>query len=563
MADSTICGVVAEQKTDNTITFNSVLSNTERFVIVAYTVVYAFVGGFFLYLLFSSFTPRMVNTYVLVFSVVGFFALAIIEVLRLFQGFTIPYFALRAKDPVYLKPAKGYRVALLTTIVPSKEPIEIVERTLVAMKKIKYDGTVDVWILDEGNDDRVKEMAVRIGVKHFSRKGIEKFNQASGEFKARTKAGNHNSWRAENEQYYDIVAQMDPDHVPFKNFLERILGYFTDPTVGFVVAPQVYGNQKDSFIARASAEQAYIFHGIIQRAGNASYTPLLIGTNHAYRTTAWKEIGGYQDSIIEDHLTSIKLHSSNVGTTTHKWKGVYTPDIVSIGEGPTTWTDYFNQQKRWAYGVWEIMLTHNPKYFFGLKASQKMHYAALQSFYPSISLSWMLSLFVSLITLVYGITFLDVDLRTFMAVWFASILLQVGFSVWVMRFNLTPYERNSTGLSATLLTLLVAPVYTAAAIAAITKRKLNYAVTAKGDLRTLDTWNTFSSHFVYLACYTTLAVIAVTSARTEYVSFYWAVFTLVVLLPLPLMFVYTKVEVKVPRFNYLMHVAESVKSLVL
>ena len=83
--------------------------------------------------------------------------------------------------------------------------------------------------------------------------------------------------------------------------------------------------------------------------------PLLIGTNHIYRPTAFAQIGGYQDSIIEDHLTAMAVYAAINPETGDRWRGVYTPDIIAIGEGPTSFTDYFNQQKRWAYGIWEIM----------------------------------------------------------------------------------------------------------------------------------------------------------------------------------------------------------------
>jgi cellulose synthase (UDP-forming) len=524
------------------LTLRTVTTGYARLFVLFYMVSYLALGVMFMYVLISSYVLQDKSVPVLLATTVGFGALVAIELLRLFQGFTIPYFALRAKDPVYLEPESGLRVALLTTIVPAKEPLDIAERTLRAMKHVRYDGKVDVWILDEGNDPRVKTMAAALGVRHFSRHNIDKYNQPDGAFKARSKAGNHNAWRAEHENAYDIVAQMDPDHVPFPNFLERILGYFRDETVGFVVAPQVYGNQHESFIARAAAEQAYIFHGIIQRAGNSSYTPLLIETNHAYRPAAWKQIGGYQDSIIEDHLTSIALHSTNVGESTLKWKGIYTPDIVSVGEGPTTWTDYFNQQKRWAYGVWEIVTQHNSRYFSGLTLAQKVHYAALQSFYPSISMSWVLSLMVSVVTLILGINFLSVDLKTFMSLWLASVMLQLLFSVWVMRYNLNEHERRSTGLSATALTLLVAPVYSAAAISALMRQKLSYAVTAKGDLRTIDTLSTYAAHFAFLLCYIPITLVAVLTHREDYMSFYWSVFTIAVLLPLPIYFAMKQFE---------------------
>ena len=52
----------------------------------------------------------------------------------------------------------------------------------------------------------------------------------------------------------------------------------------------------------------------------------------------------------------MRVHAHVNPATGNRWKGVYTPDVVAVGEGPTSWTDYFNQQKRWAYGIWEILL---------------------------------------------------------------------------------------------------------------------------------------------------------------------------------------------------------------
>jgi cellulose synthase/poly-beta-1,6-N-acetylglucosamine synthase-like glycosyltransferase len=54
----------------------------------------------------------------------------------------------------------------------------------------------------------------------------------------------------------------------------------------------------------------------------------------------------YADSIIEDHLTAMKIYATKNPETGRYWKGVYTPDIISVGEGPTSFTDFFNQQKR-------------------------------------------------------------------------------------------------------------------------------------------------------------------------------------------------------------------------
>ena len=178
--------------------------------------------------------------YLALFMVVG------VEVIRVLQTSSLWVFAAAAEDPIPMAPEPGTRVAVLTTIVPAKEPLGLVLNTLRAMKRLVHDGPVDVWLLDEGNDPDVRKAVEEIGVKHFSRKGVDRWNTESGAFRAKTKAGNHNAWRDAHESQYEVVAQMDPDHVPQPDFLTRTIGYFRDPDVAFVVAPQVYGNSNEA-----------------------------------------------------------------------------------------------------------------------------------------------------------------------------------------------------------------------------------------------------------------------------------------------------------------------------
>lgn len=461
-------------------------------------------------------------------SILGFICVLVIELTRIYQGVSIAFFAHKAVDPIPQIPEKGKRVAILTTIVPSKEPVQIVRRTLQAMKQIYYAGQVDVWILDEGNSPEVKVLAAELGVKHFSRKGIETYNQPSGTYRAKSKSGNHNAWRAEYEHEYDYVAQMDPDHTPFSNFLERTLGYFNDPDTGFVVAPQVYGNQDQGWLTKAAAAQSYIFHAILQRGANSFGSPLLIGTNHVYRTVAWHQIGGYQDCVIEDHLTSMKLHGTINQATGKHWKGVYAPDIISIGEGPSSWTDYFNQQKRWAYGIWEIILHHSRKLDRHLSAGQSFYYAALQFFYPSVALVWILGAIVSMLYFFDGIKSLAVSDVDWFIVWGLSLGLQIGLFMWLNIFNLTYAERKYKGLDALLLTLMTAPIYVSAGLTALARISLTYAVTAKGELRSFDTIATFKSHLYWAILGSLFIVFGIALHHTMATQIFWDSFTLAI-----------------------------------
>jgi cellulose synthase (UDP-forming) len=439
---------------------------------------------------------------------VSFCVVICVESIRLVQNFAVWVFAFAMKDPVPKALPPGLRVAMLTTIVPSREPLSVIEHTLRAMRKVRYRGQVDVWILDEGDDPVVKAMAERLGVHHFSRKGIPRYNQPAGPFRAGTKAGNHNAWRDGYERFYDVVAQMDPDHVPLPCFLERTIGYFRDPDVAFVVAPQVYGNMYESWVAHGASVQQYLFSGVVERGGNGLDAPLLIGTNHLYRPAAWREIGGYQDSIIEDHLTSMRVQGTINPVTGNSWRGVYTPDVLAIGEGPETWTDYFNQQKRWAYGIWEIVLKRRLRVGIRLSPRQRLLYGLVQLYYPSVGFAVLLGTIATAVYLLLGITAIRVNSVQWLALWSASMMSWLILWLWLRRFNLAVHERRELGVAGMLLALFASPVYVAAGVTALFLRPLTYAVTAKGYLKTPDSIRTFRLHFLWAGIAAVLLIVS-------------------------------------------------------
>jgi cellulose synthase/poly-beta-1,6-N-acetylglucosamine synthase-like glycosyltransferase len=424
--------------------------------------------------------------------------MAIIEVIRITQSLTLGYFALMARDPVPLIPNTKLRVAVLTTIVPGHEPWELVKATLLKMMQIRHPVIMDVWVLDEGNDPDIKADCLNMGVNHFSRHGIAKWNMPSGPYRRKTKSGNHNSWRDAHEEKYDIVAQMDPDHIPVPEFLERTLGYFNDPDVGFVVAPQVYGrNWDESWVARASAVLAYIFHGVIQRGLNGLQAPLLIGTNHLYRTTCWYQVGGYRDSLVEDHATCMQVYAVENPATGNRWRGVYTPDIIADGQGPSSFTDFFNQQKRWAYGIWQILFTESARVLPSLSAQQRIAFVMLQQFYPSVCVSWLASMTLTALFLFSGAP-TRLPIAGWAALWSISITSSLFLFFWLRRFNLVEHERKQWGMLGVYLMLMSIPTYVQAGIAYCFGCPLNYVVTSKGHLASSDRLKTFHPNLCWL-----------------------------------------------------------------
>jgi len=454
-----------------------------------------------------------------------------VEALRISISIPVALFATRARDPIPLQPNSLPRVALLTTIVPGKEPLEMVRDTLLAMLAVRYDGIKDVWLLDEGNDPDVRAMCGELGVRHFSRNGVEEMNQsgkALTPYRAKTKSGNHNAWRFLHEDDYDLVGQSDPDHVPKPWFLERTVGYFNDPDTGFVVAPQIYGNSSENWIARGAAQAAYIFEAVVQRGANGLGAPILIGTNHLYRTACWRQIGGYQDSLIEDHVTAMAVYTYANPETGNRWQGVYTPDILSVGEGPSTFTDWFNQQMRWAFGMWKVVGGWSPRLLPKLQRKQAISYLLVQPYYLIAAIQWMLSIVLTTAYMVTGAN-LSIPLLWWGVTWGASMVSGLAFFFWTCRFRLTAGQRRETGLTGMALTLMTLPVYAAAGVRWMGRRGLPYVITAKGDMQSPDSLRTFRPHLVVLTWIFVLLGLASAGVIHSWpVVLFWAWFIAVV-----------------------------------
>jgi cellulose synthase/poly-beta-1,6-N-acetylglucosamine synthase-like glycosyltransferase len=457
-----------------------------------------FVGGFLVWLLLPSHWPEWgENTVVNVASVVMTVTTGVIGLFAFLNVATLCRATLLARDPVPVRPPGGQKVAFLTTIVPQAESLELVRPTLEAARKIRHDGRLDVWLLDEGDDDDVKRMCAELGVNHFSRRGVERWNQPSGANKAKTKHGNYNAWLEAHGHEYEFMLGVDPDHVPLPNFAERLLGYFRDPDVAFVVGPQVYGNYQ-GFVVRSAESQQFLFHSLLQRAGNRSRTPMLVGTNNAIRLRALRQVGGFQDSITEDMATSLAMHAARNPDTSNRWTSVYTPDVVSVGEGPASFTDYFSQQDRWSRGTDEVLVSRFWRTAHRLGPRGLMHYALLTCYYPTAAVAWMLGALNAILYFSMGAGGVVVPAHVWLMLYVDAAALQVGLYLYNRRHNVSPHEKKgSAGIAGMLISALSAPIYAASLAAVMMRRSSGFVTTPKGDARTRDTVITFRKHLLW------------------------------------------------------------------
>ncbi len=484
-------------------------------------------GGFLVWLLLPSHWPHDLHSpFLTVVSYSMLVSIAMLEVIRIVNVATLCRATVLARDPIPVVPEPGTRVAFVTTIVPAREPLSLVERTLRGALALRHEGELDVWLLDEGRDPQVQRLCRELGVHHFSRKGVPEWNCESGLHRARTKHGNLNAWLDAHGADYDFVVGVDPDHVPMPVMCERLLGYFRDPDVAFVVGPQVYGNY-DNFVTRSAESQQYLFHSLLQRAANHSRSAMLVGTNYAVRTETLRAIGGFQDSITEDMVTSLAIHSTENPRTGERWRSVYTPDVLAVGEGPASWTDYFTQQSRWSRGTDDAFFHRFWSAARRLSSQEFRHYFLLLSFYPLTAFAWMLGIFNLAIYFLIGAGGVVVPASIWLMFYFDVAICQVGVYIWNRRHNVSPHEvEGSSGVSGMLMSVLALPIYCSSLIATIRRKQQGFSVTPKGDTTSPDTLRTFQHHLRWAGSLVLLLAVSVLLDHDHVAMRFWAITSL-------------------------------------
>jgi cellulose synthase (UDP-forming) len=262
------------------------------------------------------------------------------------------------RRPAHRPAPTAVRVAIFTTSSPG-EPLDMFEVTLAACARIRYSHTT--YLLDDTRDPRYRAVAERHGAVWLELVGL-----------AGAKAGKIN--RALELTQEEFILVLDPDHIPFPEFLDRVLGHFDDARVGFVQVSQAYYNASRSFVARGAAEQTYAFYGPLMMGMFGHGCSVAIGANCTFRRSALASIGGHGVGLAEDLVTAIRLHAAG-------WGSVYVPEVVSRGLVPEDLGSFYKQQLKWTRGVFEVLFAEVPRHFRRLSWMQRFSYMAIGTYY--------------------------------------------------------------------------------------------------------------------------------------------------------------------------------------
>ena len=143
---------------------------------------------------------------------------------------------MKRPNPVIAIPTE-WRVAMVVTKAPS-EPWLVVQSTLRAC--LKQSHLHDTWLADEDPQPETIAWCQQQGVQLSCCKGIAAYHRGTWPRRTKCKEGNL-AYFYDHYGYdrYDMVVQLDADHVPEPGYVESMLRPFADPKVGYVAAPSV------------------------------------------------------------------------------------------------------------------------------------------------------------------------------------------------------------------------------------------------------------------------------------------------------------------------------------
>jgi cellulose synthase (UDP-forming) len=282
------------------------------------------------------------------------------------------------REPVPM-PADRSTWPTVDVLIPTySEDPDIVRLTALAATQIDYPREkLRVYICDDGGtlekrcDDqraeqawrrryRLKEIATELGVDYVTR-----------ETNRSAKAGNLN--HALHGSKGEYVLFLDCDHVPTAEILQRTLGYLiADPKAFLVQTPHFFVNAAPAETAMSGGapvpDESEMFYRVIQPGLDSWGASYFCGSAAVMRRSYLMEVGGMSgQSITEDAETAFELHRRG-------YHSVYVNHPMVCGLAPESYADYMLQHTRWAQGMVQIFILHDPLFVPGLSIAQRLCY---------------------------------------------------------------------------------------------------------------------------------------------------------------------------------------------
>jgi cellulose synthase/poly-beta-1,6-N-acetylglucosamine synthase-like glycosyltransferase len=231
------------------------------------------------------------------------------------------------------------------------EPPEMLIETLNAIAHLQYPN-FEVIVLD----NNTKDPKIWKPVEEHCEKLGERFCFFHIDSLAGAKAGALNACLARTSKQAEFIAVLDADYVVRPDFLEKLIGFFNDPKIGFVQACQDFRAWKQNAYMSA-CNYEYETHFKLELSGqnewDVNYT---IGTMCLIRRDVLEKVGGWAEwCLTEDSEVAVRIHALG-------YSGQYLKDSFGQGLIPETFEGYKQQRFRWTAGPVQQFQKHWPLY---------------------------------------------------------------------------------------------------------------------------------------------------------------------------------------------------------
>ncbi|HEY6210832.1 MAG TPA: glycosyltransferase [Vicinamibacterales bacterium] len=227
----------------------------------------------------------------------------------------------------------------VTVQLPLYNEPNVAARLIDAVAQLRYDGALDVQVLDDSTDRTSEIVADRVA--HWRARGVSL---------AHVRRGTRDGFKAGALAYgmslssAQFFAVFDADFVPPPSFLQDVVPHFRDG-VGMVQARWGHLNRDESLLTRVQA--IYLDgHFAIESAARHFDGRFFNfnGTAGVWRREAIESAGGWSASTLTEDL-DLSYRAQLAG-----WKFVFLPALEVPAELPAALSGFQEQQHRWAKG---------------------------------------------------------------------------------------------------------------------------------------------------------------------------------------------------------------------
>lgn len=228
----------------------------------------------------------------------------------------------------------------VSILVPAYNEEVGIERAVRTLAGSRYDGELEVIVIDDGSSDRTAEIVQGLGLGP-----VRLLRQANA-----GKAAALN--RGLTASRHEIIVTVDGDTVFEPLTLAHLVQRFREADVGAISGNTKVGN-RNGLIGRWQHIEYVMGFNLDRRMYEViGATPTVPGAIGAFRRQALADIGGVSGATLAED-TDITIDIGRAG-----WSVVYENRARAWTEAPSTLRGLYRQRSRWAYGTIQSIWKH-------------------------------------------------------------------------------------------------------------------------------------------------------------------------------------------------------------